>query len=515
MADFRKSLLLAAMTLTFGVGMASAQSEGTCAATTGVPPSLRAEGEAELTGVIVLACQALPADVTVNFDITLNNGTVPITSRLGGGEGKLSVNGATVAAGATVTLTGSATPNNDIRFTGVTVPAGNSTIIFSGIRAWVNTYVPINTGGFGQVLAVMSVSGGSLPISQVNQGFFVGIVLPGLGATTITGPTLNACAGSISLTSGNNFTISIPENFPTAFKTQGPATTDNETGTTPGALFASSATQFAVSLASIPSGVTFYVPITITSSAGGTAILVTQEGGNVMATATDTTTFGTSVVALTEATNVFYNVISSSPSVQETFTLPVYNSAGTFSSSTSLGTTATVNLAPLAGDGFTPGPTGQWAPSFVGGAAPASFTSSSTSCQTSLLFTFLTNEAGFDTGISIAATGTDPFNTNIAGGTCTLYLYGNNGPSAGWPTLTVPSGGEAHTTISAVAPNFQGYGIAVCDFTYAHGYAFITDGFMGPGKGLSEGYTANVINDRANASSSVNTTLSTPEELSN
>src|SRR5277367_1107908 len=131
MADFRKSLLLAAMTLTFGVGMASAQSAGTCAATTGVPPSLRAEGEAELTGAIVLACQDLPAPVTVNFDITLNNGTVPITSRLSGGEAKLSVNGATVATGGTVSVVGSATPNNDIRFTGVSVPGGNSTIIFS------------------------------------------------------------------------------------------------------------------------------------------------------------------------------------------------------------------------------------------------------------------------------------------------------------------------------------------------------------------------------------------------
>ena len=79
MADFRKSLLLAAMTLAIGVGTASAQTP-TCTATLGNPPQLRSEGQTELTGAIVLVCSDLPAS-SVNFDVTLNNGTVPITSR--------------------------------------------------------------------------------------------------------------------------------------------------------------------------------------------------------------------------------------------------------------------------------------------------------------------------------------------------------------------------------------------------------------------------------------------------
>ena len=37
--------------------------------------------------------------------------------------------------------------------------------------------------------------------------------------------------------------------------------------------------------------------------------------------------------------------------------------------------------------------------------------------------------------------------------------------------------------------------IAQCRFQFAHGFAFITDGFGGPGRGLSQGYLALVIPD--------------------
>ena len=37
--------------------------------------------------------------------------------------------------------------------------------------------------------------------------------------------------------------------------------------------------------------------------------------------------------------------------------------------------------------------------------------------------------------------------------------------------------------------------IAQCRFQYAHGFAFVTDGFGGPGRGLSQGYLALIIPD--------------------
>jgi hypothetical protein len=505
MADFRKSLLLAAAAIVVGVGTtgtAFAQAApGTCSGTVGAPPELRSEGQTELTGSIVLSCNAVLAG-SVNLDITLNNGTVPITSRTD--EAIVTVNGGAPYYGTVVSLGGSVA-NNDVRFTGVTIPAGNPVISISGIRADVNpAYVPLNSGGFGQVLAVISVSNGVLPISQLNGGFFVGIVLPGLGNVTVTGPILNACAGSINLGAGVNFTVSVPELFPTVFKIQGPnGNSDSETGPTPGALQANSATQLAVSMSSLPSGVTFYLPETITSNGPGTAVLVTGPASITPLTsgiALDDS--GTLYVAVTAGTDYYYNVIATNPSVSEAFSIPIWNTGATFTSGFT--PSITVNLAPIASISPTT------VPRFLGAAPAVGLGFTTTGCQTSLLFPFLTNQAGFDTGFSIDASGTDPFGTSIAGGTCTMNLYGSNPPATA-PVLTVPTSGEGHATISAVAPNFQGYGIAVCDFTYAHGYAFLSDGFMGGGRGLSEGYVALVIDDRGSASSDVG--IDGPEAL--
>jgi hypothetical protein len=503
MADFRKSLLLAAAALVVGVGTASAQTPGTCAGTTGAPPTLRSEGQTELTGSIVLSCSDVSTG-SVNFDVTLNNGTVPITSR--SGEALVSINNGgviTTVAGTIVSLGGSVA-NNDVRFVGIPINSASPVITISGIRANVNpTYVSLNSGGFGQVLAVISVSNGVLPISQVNGGFFVGVVLPGLGTISTSGPTLNACAGLISLPEGVNFTVSVPENFPTVFKIQGPnGNSDSETGPTTGALITDTATQIAVEMDSLPAGITFYLPLTITSNGPGTAVLTTGAGSAVELTG-GLVTFGSGLyLPVTGGTTYYYNVISTNPSLQEAFSIGLYNTAATFTGG--FAPTVTINLAPIAGVSPTT------VPRFLGAAGAVGLGFNQTGCQTSLLFPFLTNQAGFDTGFSIAASGTDPFGTGIAGGTCTLYLYGQNAPATA-PTVSIPSGGEGHATISAIAPNFQGYGIAVCDFTYAHGYAFLSDGFMGAGRGLSEGYVALVIDDRFEASSPVNGDL--PETL--
>jgi hypothetical protein len=435
----------------------------------------------------------------VNFTVTLNNGTVPITSRPN--EPEVLINGAMQGTSSVVALTGS-TPNQVV-FTGVTVPSGNPTISFIGIRANVNpSYVPLNSGGFGQVLAVVGVENGSLPFQQVNNGFFVGIVEPGLGAVTTTGPTLNQCAGTVSLTAGGNFTISVSEFFPTAFKAQGFVgnVNDSETGNSPQQ--ANSGTQLALTFGNLPSALTFYLPLTITASDGAAAQLVTGAGSITPIAYTSGTDFtlspagpctattATCYYPVTAGTTAYYNVVLANVSAIDTFSIPLYNSAATYTASSSFAPTVTVNLGPAAS-----AVSSTFVPRFAGAAGATGLGFTTAGCQTSLLFPFLTNQAGFDTGLSIAATGTDPFMTGIAGGTCTLNMYGANPPTTA-PTLTIPAGGENHTTVSAVAPNFQGYAIAVCNFTYAHGYAFITDGFMGPGRGLSEGYVGLVITDR-------------------
>jgi hypothetical protein len=114
--------------------------------------------------------------------------------------------------------------------------------------------------------------------------------------------------------------------------------------------------------------------------------------------------------------------------------------------------------------------------------------------RSNLLFTFVTNQAGFDTGISISNTGADPFGTippPCPGGVCrcTLTFFGNNPPMP----VTTPAlnpGGTFVTVASTAAPNFQGYVIAACNFPYAHGFGFVSD--LGA-RILATGYLAQVV----------------------
>lgn len=150
-------------------------------------------------------------------------------------------------------------------------------------------------------------------------------------------------------------------------------------------------------------------------------------------------------------------------------------------------------------------------------------------CRTLLLFPYITNRDGYNTGIAIANTSSDdegvpvhsgPFaagrGASAQTGPCTLYLYGgNNGagnpvgqeplesdvnvPAGGMYLMTLQHGGvvkgAAGEDVGPVgsAAGFQGYGIASCEFQYAHGYAFISDVNA---QVLAQGYLALIIPDR-------------------
>jgi len=120
-------------------------------------------------------------------------------------------------------------------------------------------------------------------------------------------------------------------------------------------------------------------------------------------------------------------------------------------------------------------------------------------CQCNLLFPFVTNQAGFDTGIALANTSLDPFGTTPQSGIVTLNYYGNTvgggpAPPAQKTSSNVPAGQELIFTLSnggnfgiAATPGFQGYMIAQANFQYCHAFAFISD--VGALR-LAEGYLA-------------------------
>jgi len=109
-------------------------------------------------------------------------------------------------------------------------------------------------------------------------------------------------------------------------------------------------------------------------------------------------------------------------------------------------------------------------------------------CQTTLLFPFVSSEPGFDTGIAVTNTTTDPFGTKTQSGTCTFNFYATSGtnpppfttpvigPAATDPTLKTMYAQEVSTAPGVTAATgFKGYIIAVCNFQLAHGYALFSD----------------------------------------
>jgi hypothetical protein len=115
-------------------------------------------------------------------------------------------------------------------------------------------------------------------------------------------------------------------------------------------------------------------------------------------------------------------------------------------------------------------------------------------CQTLLLFPFVTNTTGFDTGIAIANTSTDPVGTAAQNGACVLSWYDGNGKTPNVNTGNIATGTVYTTLASTSAAGFQGYMMALCNFQYAHGFAFISD--IGA-RNLAMGYLALVVNNGA------------------
>lgn len=162
--------------------------------------------------------------------------------------------------------------------------------------------------------------------------------------------------------------------------------------------------------------------------------------------------------------------------------------------------TATVNLSYAPTSTVTTATTGP-IPRFVDTSSAKSIFAINI-CRTNLLFPFLTNAAGFDTGIAISNTTADPFGTAAQTGTCVLNLYGTgvsgtkvNFPNTDSGNTVISAGTTSAMVLSAAGPaNFTGYGIAQCNFQYAHGLAFIT--LLGT-KDLAMGYLPLVIPDAA------------------
>jgi hypothetical protein len=304
---------------------------------------------------------------------------------------------------------------------------------------------------------------------------------------------------------------------------------------------ANSGTRIKFVFAGIPANVTLSLPATVSGNGGAlnltlTTLTAATETGAFVAAGTPGTLVPLS--ATNGTVTAIYEVTVANLLVFKQATLQVY---ATFLANVPLAPsgpiTVTTSYSPsptVPGTAVPATPLPPTVPYFLNNGTPLSG-SLFTVCQTTLLFPFITNEQGFETGIAIANAGLDnlgptatsPYGgktvANGQSGACTFYFYGSAGAEGGAqlptsaaanfpsatnkPTTTIaPGTTHADTLTDVIGGSFQGYAIAVCPFLYARGFAFIEYGLQ-TSVGLVEGYLADVLNSNRTSGVSANATV--------
>jgi hypothetical protein len=275
----------------------------------------------------------------------------------------------------------------------------------------------------------------------------------------------------------------------------------NETTATPVTGYGSTAQAVLVLSETASDSVTNLNSLSLSNTATGIPV------ASQTTTAPVITSIGLSPVALNPANQtggVVWEVINTNPNQIDTIDFGVYiaYSANAANNLPTPGTfTVTLSYAPTPSG--TTGTTGAFSSS-SGDIASSSLTlprfsdslditktvGTVTLCTTAMLFPYVINVNGFDTGIAIANTSTDPFGTGTSAqnGTCALWFYGGSAPTTN-PFVTAPvlTGNIYANLASTIAPGFSGYMIANCNFQFAHGFAFVSD--VGA-RNLAMGYLA-------------------------
>jgi hypothetical protein len=421
---------------------------------------------------------------------------------------------------------------NSVLWQGVPFDAPGTTPVrllrIVNVRANANG-LPLSTLLPTPVRMFISISGTAAPnlsVSQLNVAYLQKGLRFGSqddGATFLQCETSEGSFGSTS--SGlKTFRLRYRENFPTAFRDNN-IPTGNQADLTKiyntesmyyhptvaaawtGAGLGTQPTRLMATFTGIPTNVILRLPRTVTS--GGDSIKYMQCFDAIGQNCSDA-------------------LLGSGSSVEPTITggtvTVVYEM--TSSSSTTLADLsirAELRWGPISGG--IPGPPGTGPVSVTGSYAPISTTTASVlqpaprfvidpndkpvgftiaPCRTNLLFPYVTNQGGFDTGLVISNTSADNFGTVKQDGTCTLDYFGNiNGnpipdTDKSQTTEVITAGTQAIGLVSGTIKGtktpmagFQGYIIAKCNFQYAHGYAFLYTG--GASFAGAQGYLALVL----------------------
>ena len=542
-------------------GVANAQENLVTCNASAVTPLIRAEGIAELVGDITLHCTSSlvdPADdeFLVNVDLftsafvtnnrsfdsgdditdavlVINENNCITPASAGGVDGGGACGGTNPMSGTGVLNQdpqfGLLAANNNLRWNGVRfpVPDGSTgdnepetSLRLTSIRVNASMLgVPDeNAPAFTQVQADLVITGESAISVDQNQ-FNVGLPLRGLTVSTETVASGLQCEDV-----GGDGEVILNEGFPTAFKTIGVPSFTISAGIQVEAGYhgsdiggATQSTHFLFTFFNIPEGVRIGVEDDPDCTEGLEdsdhlvldAVDCDVNGDNCDGAApisdVDDCLDGAVEVDLSGGSGwIGYEVLDDLTTASEDCTVEVW----------ACWTPDTENDLPAPG-------TGQLSVSF----APLSTVGTSTEdeeprprfldgtgsdpenivtvikCTSTILFPYVTNQAGFDTGLVVANTSEDWLGTQPQDGACEIHYHGSTtGGGAAPPTdptsvigageqlIWLLSSGNAAQDVDP-AFEFQGYIIVVCDFQYGHGYAFITDGF-GSVPTLAQGYLA-------------------------
>lgn len=486
----------------------------------GTQQNVRAEGKTELLGDINIECVAAdPADevtppwLTKQVNIIVNL-PVNVTNNINFGQGA-NVTDARLIVNDIPQLYGVRTANREVAFDNVTVPfpgagAGNpdkTTIRISSIRGNVTQLGLPSEGNVIQIDAIVSTE----PPSTLSVG--VPAVTIGFSRLSLISDGVSGAINGLQCVDLDEASpqLNIREGFASAWKTQGVPSDAKNTFWESGYFAngsnndagASQETQFRLSFGTIPDDVSLALPNTVTDGLDLELTLLSVNGVSINDLC-DTPGGTTAVSHADGSATAIYGVCDNNPNLREevAIDLPV---SWTVDDTPDVGSgTVTISYFPLDGSDFSNLLDPE--PRFVDTASEPEEFISVTKCVTTLLFPFVTNQSGFDTGFAISNTSEDWGLSGIDGqdGGCEIHYIGTDAGGttpevdvttedvvAGEQLVWLLSSGGSHGVDGAL--DFQGYVLAACDFQYAHGYAFITDGFGGGVPALAQGYLALVI----------------------
>jgi hypothetical protein len=347
--------------------------------------------------------------------------------------------------------------------------------------------------------------------------------------------------------------VTFTEDFATAFKVRGVSGTTGAPiygQTTPGLVYysesgleiavdggeagaADAPTELQTTITGIPSGVTLYADTWALSSASVVATVPGQLGysdATMISPKVGTEGVAASVAVTTgveSSVTLVWQITNTNSSAIDSLAFKIY---AAFTGQPGTPGSPTPNVTAAALSGFSPeyaaytstGPIPQFSSTVNVPTTPTNLFTVSL-CQTYLLFPYVTDFTGFDTGIAISNTSLDPWAGTSSGasaqpGACQVTFFGAGGiattlgTSGIWSStedMTLTSGliqpGQTWAfSVSSIDPGYAstatygttGYAIATCNFQYAHGYSFVSDFAV---RNFAAAYLALIIPDAPRA----------------